>query len=193
VAVLSEDLLKITSDFTHHYLKVVSESHLENPMDIMIDRLAWWQWVSTTFTGNAAAQVLFIKDFVFEHHDKPLWNVLVKQESQLVASCFKRCPDFVPRAPKNPPATKQPSGSKQVKPRKVVTTHQQQRAPSLTPAQEAKILSWKKRFPGDCTSRMAKSISCFFEAKGRICKYGHKCVWCHSPTCKAECAGAEPL
>jgi hypothetical protein len=49
VAVLSEDLLEITSGFTHHYLKVVSESHLENPMDVMVDRLAWWQWVSKCF------------------------------------------------------------------------------------------------------------------------------------------------
>jgi hypothetical protein len=190
VAHLENDLLEITSGFTHHYLNVVSDSHLDAPLEIIKDRLAWWQWAATTFVGNAAAQVLFIKEFVFANHGKRLWLPQALTESIMVARCFRVCPDhpittLVKNARPPPANPKVPRQQKQ--PLSVV------RRAKLTPPQIKKMEEWKKRFPQTCLSRIVKGRQCNMEVRSQVCGFEHKCAWCHSATCKAECAQAETL
>jgi hypothetical protein len=192
VAHLENDLPEITSGFTHHYLNVVSESHLDNPLEIIKDRLAWWQWTATTFAGNTAAQVLFIKEFVLANHGMHFWFPQAPKESILVAKCFRVCPDHpVTVTAKNtrpsPSISKTPRQPKQ--PLSVVRVGHAR----LNDAQLKKLETWKKRFPQTCVSRMLKGRRCVKEDKLQVCMFEHKCAWCHSPTCKAECAQAESL
>jgi hypothetical protein len=199
VAYLENDLLEITSGFHHHYIKVVSESQLDNPMAIMTDRLEWWQWTATTFFGNPAAQVLFIKDFVFDNHAAPFWFPLVKQESILVARCFHLCPDSKVTAliknPKSPPVVIPMVKTGKLMKKKSAPTggHQNQQSPKLSPAQEQKLLTWKRQHPGCCLSRIVRGRVCYMESKSQTCRFEHKCAWCGSPSCKAECAQAPTL
>jgi hypothetical protein len=184
VVSFSEDLSQIRDGFFYQYLKLISESPIEQPMATIIDRIVWWQWLEKTFKGNAPAQVKFIKQFFLEHHDAPFWAPLVKHESDLVMqiknevlmATGSRAPNPRPQPKITPPVK---SGGK-------LTA-------VFSKAQQAKLSSWKKRFPTTCLSRLVKGRLCKQEQHHAHCNYDHNCAWCGSPSCKAMCAQAETL
>ena len=101
VKILSEDLGSIFDGFFFHYLEMVNESQLPTPVKTIFDRI-WWQWVSTNFVGNPAAQVMFIKHFMVEHHAEEFWEPAVKNCHTLVAKCKETCA-FPAQATQRPP------------------------------------------------------------------------------------------
>jgi hypothetical protein len=188
VTTLTDDFSQITDGFLFHYLKVISESNLDDPMATVIDRLSWWQWICHVFGANVAAQVKFIKNFLVEHHGEPFWTPLVKLETNLVLLCKEQAPLHAQKASKKEPSGK-PSGKGGGK-------HGSSHKPSgprvvFTTAQQAKLESWKSRFPGFCISRLVRGRTCNREKNGGVCKYTHNCAWCGSAGCKADCAQAE--
>ena len=189
VLILSDDFTQITDGFLFHYLKVVSESNLPDPLATIIDRLGWWQWMCHVFGTNFAAQVKFIKNFLVEHHGEPFWTPLVKLETNLVILCKEQAPLPVSQkmVKKNHSGKAAGKGGGKTgngnRPPRVV----------LSASQLKKIESWKTRFPNVCTSRMIRGRICGKEKTGGICKYLHTCAWCGSANCKADCAQAETL
>ena len=188
VAVLTSDLHQIFDGFFYHYLKLVSESHLADPMATIMDRISWWQWMASTFAKNPAAQVKFIKSFLVDHHAAPLWTPLVKQETNLMLQCLRDC--------KSHDDVRPPT---KIKVEKRVD-HQQKNARvsskpnmSLSANQLAKIESWRVRFPAICLSRIVRGRKCRMEEKNKHCRYSHVCAWCNASNCLATCAQAETL
>ena len=191
VVTLSDDLPQIFDGFFFHYIKLISESHLPTPMATILDRLSWWKWVADNFKGNSAAQVMFIKSFVVDHHSAPFWEPLVKQETTLVLHCKDQCHTWARPAPKassNPKPPQYPKTKATGKGGKGQTKF----AP-LTTAQQAKFDAWRLRFPGVCQSRVVRGRTCSRQGKGQTCKYSHNCAWCGSATCEANCSQAELL
>jgi hypothetical protein len=189
VLILSDDFTQITDGFLFHYLKVVSESNLHDPLATIIDRLGWWQWMCQVFGTNFAAQVKFIKNFLVEHHCEPFWTPLVKLETNLVILCKEQAPLPVSQKVAKKDPSGKPSGKGGAK------TGNGNRPPRvvLSASQLKKIESWKTRFPNVCTSRMVRGRLCGKEKHGGVCKFLHTCAWCGSANCKAECAQAETL
>ena len=157
VTILTDDFTQITDGFLFHYLKVISESNLDDPMATVMDRLSWWQWICHVFGANVAAQVKFIKNFLVEHHGELFWTPLVKLETNLVLLCKEQAPLHAQKAPKKDPSGK-PSG-------KGGSKHGSSHKPPgprvvLTTAQQTKLESWKSRFTGTCISRMVRGRTC---------------------------------
>jgi hypothetical protein len=191
VVTLSDDLPQIFDGFFFHYIKLISESRLPTPMATILDRLSWWKWVADNFKGNAAAQVMFIKSFVVDHHSAPLWEPLVKQETTLVLHCKEQCPLWARPAPK---ASSNPKPPQYPKPKATGKGGKgQTKFAPLTTAQQAKFDAWRLRFPGVCQSRVVRGRTCSRQGKGQTCKYSHNCAWCGSATCEANCSQAELL
>ena len=191
VAILSDDFSQISDGFHYHYLKVVSESNLHDPLATVIDRLGWWQWMCQVFGKNFAAQVKFIKNFLVEHHDKPFWTPLVKLETNLVILCKEQAP-----LANTPKPGKKETGGKPSQPAKAGNKQAQGNQKArvvLTAAQSKKIEEWKLRFPSTCMSRMVRGRNCFKENNGGVCRFSHNCAWCGSASCKADCQQAETL
>ena len=189
VAILTDDFSQITDGFLFHYLKVVSESNLENPLATIMDRLSWWQWMCRVFGKNFAAQVKFIKNFLVEHHDQPFWTPLVKLETNLVILCKEQAPLLI----SNKTAKKESSGKPTPAPKTGKKQGNQKARVVLTAAQSKKIDDWKARFPNTCMSRMVRGRNCFKENNGGVCRFSHNCAWCGSASCKADCTQAEVL
>ena len=191
VTILTDDFSQISDGFLYHYLKVVSESNLENPLATVIDRLSWWQWMCRVFGKNFPAQVKFIKNFLVEHHGEPFWTPLVKLETNLVLLCKEQAP-----LPSQAKISKKDSSAKPAQPAKAGKKQNaggQKARVVLTAAQLQKIEDWKPRFPNICMSRIVRGRNCFKENNGGVCRFVHNCAWCGSATCKAECAKAELL
>jgi hypothetical protein len=191
VKFLSEDLSEIFDGFFYHYLELIDESRLDSPVKTMIDRIKWWQWIATNFAGNPAANVLFIKKFMVEHHLAEFWEPIVKQCHSMVTLCKEKCASSHPARALQPPrqALRTPSisGGKGGGGKKSASfTH-------YTPAQNAKLTSWRARFQGVCISRMVRERSCPKEVLNLPCRFTHVCAWCSSAGCKAVCAKAEQL
>ena len=113
VTILTDDFSQISDGFHYHYLKVVSESNLDNPLAIVIesDRLSWWQWMCRVFGKKFPAQVKFIKNFLVEHHSEPFWTPLVKLETNLVILCKEQAPLPVSlKTPKKETTPSKPAG-----------------------------------------------------------------------------------
>jgi hypothetical protein len=191
VKILSEDLAEILYGFFYHYLGLISESRLDSPIKVLLDRISWWQWIATNFVGNPAANVLFIKKFMVEHHKEVFWTPIVKQCHSMVTLCKEKCGPHMAARPTQAakPATKTPStaGGKGSSGKKSATTQ------VYTTAQQAKLVLWKARFQGICLSRVVRGRGCYKESKGTACSFTHNCAWCGSATCKATCAHAEQL
>ena len=189
VAILTDDFSQIADGFLYHYLKVVSESNLENPLATIMDRLSWWQWMCRVFGKNFAAQVKFIKNFMVEHHDQPFWTPLVKLETNLVILCKEQAPLLI-----STKTAKKESSGKPTPTTKAGKKQGNQKARAvLTAAQLKKIEDWKLRFPNTCMSRMVRGRNCFKENNGGVCRFSHSCAWCGSASCKADCSQAEVL
>jgi hypothetical protein len=184
VASFSEDLSQIRDGFFYQYLKLISESPIEQPMATIIDRILWWQWLEKTFKGNAAAHVKFIKTFFLEHHDAPFWAPLVKHESDMVMQIKSEF--LVAPGPRLPTPRPQPKPTPLGK-----GGSKQPAVQRYTAAQQTKLALWKKRFPATCLSRVVRGKPCRPEQLNTQCKYDHSCAWCGSPSCKATCAQAE--
>jgi hypothetical protein len=139
VLILSDDFTQITDGFLFHYLKVVSESNLHDPLATIIDRLGWWQWMCHVFGTNFAAQVKFIKNFLVEHHGEPFWTPLVKLETNLVILCKEQAPLPVSQKVAKKDPSGKPSGKGGAK------TGNGNRPPRvvLSASQLKKIESWK--------------------------------------------------
>jgi hypothetical protein len=189
VAILSDDLKQIQDGFLYHYLKMVSESSLPDPMKTIMDRLSWWQWVEANFLRQPAAQVKFIKCFLVDHHAVPFWTPIVKYETTLVLLCKQEC--TLP-AQADARHSKQKGTSGPVV-KTIVKKSGLAGASALTPAQRTKLNGWKSRFPSICLSRLVRGKNCRFEDNGSICRYTHACAWCGAATCKAMCNQAELL
>ena len=184
VAVLTSDLHQIFDGFFYHYLKLVSESHLADPMATIMDRISWWQWMASTFAKNPAAQVKFIKSVRVEHHAAPFWTPLVKLETNLMLQCMREC---TPQVDDRPPPKIEVV-------RDISSQHlQTQVNQHYTPAQMEKIQDWKNLFPGICLSRVVRGRMCHAEEQGCDCRFTHMCAWCDAADCKALCAQAEIL
>ena len=188
VQVLSEDLGSIFDGFFYHYLSMVNDSHLDLPVKKVFDRIRWWQWISSNFAGNPAAQVMFIKRFMVDHHAEDLWEPVVKNSHTLVAFCKEKCAPFT-HAPQRPPPP--PRIAKLLAPGGSVKGGKGGRKTSYSPAQLAKLAILKGRFPGVCLSRVIKGRSCLQEDKGAACRYTHTCAWCNTAACRATCALTE--
>ena len=190
VKTLSEDLAAIFDGFLFHYLQMVSESHLPDPIKTIFDRIRWWQWVSSNFVGNPAAQVMYIKHFMVEYHQAEFWEPVAKNSYTLVARCKDTC--FTPpfSAPK-PPAY--PKSGKSTTPGGTPKGGKGGKKNDYTPAQVAKLVAFKSRFPNICLSRVIKGRNCPGESKHVPCKYTHNCAWCSSSSCRATCSAAEPF
>ena len=189
VAILTDDFSQIADGFLYHYLKVVSESNLEDPLATIMDRLSWWQWMCRVFGKNFAAQVKFIKNFMVEHHDQPFWTPLVKLETNLVILCKEQAPLLI-----STKTAKKESSGKPTPTTKAGKKQGNQKARAvLTAAQLKKIEDWKLRFPNTCMSRMVRGRNCFKENNGGVCRFSHSCAWCGSASCKADCSQAEVL
>jgi hypothetical protein len=169
---------------------LISESRLPSPMKTMLDRISWWQWVSTNFVGNPAANVLFIKKFMVEHHKEEFWGPIVKHCHSMVTLCKEKCALYHPARPSqlNKPASRTPTpgGGKGSSGKKSNIS------PAYTPAQNKKLQTWKTRFRGTCLSRIVKGHVCPKETQGG-CHFAHTCAWCGVATCRATCASAEQL
>ena len=187
VEILTNDFSQITDGFLFHYLKVVSESNLDDPLAIVMDRLAWWQWMAKVFDKNVAAEVKFIKSFLVEHHREPFWTPLVKLETNLVLLCKEQAP-----LPSSQKAVKKDSGSKPAGKGGKGNGNRQPHV-VLSAPQLKKIESFKARFPTICMSRMVRGRTCAKERAGGVCRFSHNCAWCGSASCKADCAQAELL
>lgn len=187
VTILTDDFSQISDGFLYHYLKVVSESNLDDPLATVMDRLSWWQWMCQVFGKNFAAQVKFIKNFLLEHHSEPFWTPLVKLETNLVILCKEQAP-----LPSSLSSAKKESSSKPSGKGKGKGGKGNQRV-VLTAAQLKKIDSWKARFPKTCVSRMVRGRECGRERSGGVCSFAHTCAWCGSASCKADCSQAELL
>jgi hypothetical protein len=191
VKILSEDLTEIFDGFFYHYLEMINESRLDSPVKTMIDRIKWWQWIATNFAGNPAANVLFIKKFMVEHHMVEFWEPIVKQCHSMVTLCKEKCASSHSARALQPPrqAGKTPttSGGKGGGSKKAASFI------PYTPAQNAKLASWRARFQGVCVSRMVRERNCPKEVLNLPCRFSHVCAWCSSAGCKAVCAKAEQL
>ena len=189
VTILTDDFSQISDGFLYHYLKVVSESNLDNPLATVIDRLSWWQWMGRVFGKNFAAQVKFIKNFLLEHHSEPFWTPLVKLETNLVILCKEQAPLPGPTNAAKKDSSSKPAGKGKGKGGK---GNNQSRV-VVSAAQQKKIDSWKVRFPRTCVSRMVRGRECGREKSGGVCAFTHNCAWCGSASCKADCSQAELL
>ena len=186
ITTLTDDLHQIHDGFFYHYLKIVGESQLPDPMATIMDRISWWQWMETNFKSKPAAHVKFIKSFLVDHHATPFWAPQVKLETNLVILCKHECSVSRP--------------SPQIKMDKLKVVKQQKQKPAIkfsgqrpTPAQLAKIDEWKARFPSICLSRSVRGRPCRAEECGRKCNFAHVCAWCSAANCKAMCVHAETL
>ena len=201
ITVLSEDFEEIRDGFFNHYITVVSESQLPNPMATVIDRIGWWKVLSNTFIDQPAAQVKFLRYFVLEHHATLFWAPLVKHESTMVAQCKEESRPL-PRKPTSKDAT--PSGTSTPRPskRSKLLQGKPPRYPPgsvvnpsqrvvYTATQAAKLIEWRKRFPGVCSSRLIKGHVCVKEQRNETCRFSHVCAWCKSATCMAACPQTE--
>ena len=182
VAILTDDFSQITDGFLFHYLKVVSESNLDDPLAIVMDRLAWWRWMAQVFDKNFAAEVKFIKNFLVEHHRETFWTPLVKLETNLVILCKEQAPLTLKTAKKESNGKPTGKGGKG-----------KGKGNALSPAQVKKVDAFKAKFPNVCMSRMVRGRICSREKFGGVCKFSHNCAWCGSANCKAECAQAETI
>ena len=194
VQLFSGDLGQIFDGFLFTYLRLISESHLPLPMKTIFDRISWWQWVSSMFVGNPAANVLFIKKFMIEHHAAEWWNPAARNCHSLVVQCKEACAPATP-AGLRPPATPRPpkaaTGSSAI-----AGTATKRAATALVPytdAQRQKISAWQIRFPAVCLSRVVRGRNCPKEKQGQVCRFTHICAWCNSASCKAMCSAAELL
>ena len=190
VKTLSEDLEAIFDGFLYHYLKMVSESHLPTPVKVVFDRIQWWQWVSSNFTGNPAAQVMYIKHFMVEHHMEEFWEPIAKNSYTLVAKCRDAFSTPLFSAPRPP---KTPHSSRATPPGGPSLGGKGGRKSDYTAAQLVKLASFKSRFPDICLSRVIKGRNCPNEKRHTSCKYKHVCAWCASTSCRATCNLAEPF
>ena len=190
VRLFTDDLGQIFDGFFFHYLKMVNESQLECPVKTVFDRISWWQWVSSNFVGNPAANVMFIKRFMVEHHGAAFWEPIVKNCHTLVMQCKEACSPAhhaTPRPSPTPrPQTKPSAGGKG-------GSGGNNRSPHVpyTDAQRAKLATWRTKFPNTCLSRVVRGRLCPKENKN--CKFSHTCAWCASTTCRATCSSAELL
>ena len=175
-----------------HYLRLISESRLTSPLKIILDRISWWQWVASQFVGNPAANVMFIKKFMVDHHDAEWWEPAAKNSHSLVLQCKEAC------APAPHTTTRQPPTPRPQKAPRVISGGKGNGATRAPPApysdaQRQKLSTWQARFPGVCLSRMVRGRMCPKERQGQNCKFTHSCAWCNSASCKAMCSGAELL
>jgi hypothetical protein len=188
VAILTDDLLQIYDGFFFHYLRLVSESRLPDPMATIMDRISWWQWMATNFMLHPAAQVKFIKSFLVDHHKAPFWTPLVKSETTLMLLCKQECAISTSGRPAKV-VVKQSAGPQRSSGHTITTKPSARK--QRTPAQQAKFEAWMARFPNFCHSRIFRGMKCHMESRNLSCRFTHTCAWCGAASCKATCGQAE--